>query len=494
MNSSVLFAGYDIGTTSSKVSVVDAEGHVITNAKVNHPQEFSEDGFPEQDAQNWWEDFKKLTSIVGKEISLSRIEAIGLSSMCPCVLPVSDEGIPLRKSLMYGIDHRASKEVELLNESFSREKNRSIYTDYSSQSILPKLLWLRENQPAIFKSTSRILTANGYIGFKLTQSFAMDYFSASAGNLIDLDSLELFEEPFDHFDLSTSLVPEMKWALEPIGNLTRRASLETGLKEGITIFTGTGDACADAITNACIEPGSVSVSLGGTSIFIQSLEKPVWSPDLFVETGATPGSFTIGGATSCGGLLTDWIAERLFGLKGSEKEVLLRDFDVKKYRPSNLILLPFFGGARTPFNDPKAKGIFFGLSMETDRESILSALFESIAIDISMISDEIKRTALEPGQICASGGGTRSEVLLRLIATVLDRELLVCPQEYDSASGAGLIALSAFSESSLSEVVNKIKERYVVVEPWSDLREYMFERKEAFKELYNCNRDLFVKR
>jgi xylulokinase len=87
VNSSVLFAGYDIGTTSSKVSVVDAEGHVISNAKVNHPQEFSDDGFPEQDAQNWWEDFKKLTSIVGKEISLSRIEAIGLSSMCPCVLP-----------------------------------------------------------------------------------------------------------------------------------------------------------------------------------------------------------------------------------------------------------------------------------------------------------------------------------------------------------------------------------------------------------------------
>ncbi|HPE54635.1 MAG TPA: FGGY-family carbohydrate kinase, partial [Mesotoga prima] len=108
--------------------------------------------------------------------------------------------------------------------------------------------------------------------------------------------------------------------------------------------------------------------------------------------------------------------------------------------------------------------------METDRENILSALFESIAIDISMISDEIKRTALEPGQICASGGGTRSEVLLGLIATVLDRELLVCPQEYDSASGAGLIALSAFSESSLSEVVDKIKERYVIVEPWNEFR------------------------
>jgi len=121
-------------------------------------------------------------------------------------------------------------------------------------------------------------------------------------------------------------------------------------------------------------------------------------------------------------------------------------------------------------------------------------LFESIAIDISMISDEIKRTALEPGQICASGGGTRSEVLLGLIATVLDRELLVCPQEYDSASGAGLIALSAFSESSLSEVIDKIKERYVIVEPWNEFREYIFDRKEAFKELYNCNRDLFLKR
>ncbi len=127
MNSSVLFAGYDIGTTSSKVSILDAEGHVISNAKVNHPQEFSIDGFPEQDAHNWWEDFKKLTSIVGKEISLSRIEAIGLSSMCPCVLPVSDEGIPLRKSLMYGIDQRASKEVGLLNESFSREKQIYLY-------------------------------------------------------------------------------------------------------------------------------------------------------------------------------------------------------------------------------------------------------------------------------------------------------------------------------------------------------------------------------
>jgi xylulokinase len=486
-----LFAGYDIGTTSSKISITDNEGRIVASAKVNHSQSFSDDGYPEQDARVWWQDFLKLTAMAGKEIPLSSIKAIGLSSMCPNVLPVSGDGTPLRKSFMYGIDQRAAKEIELLNEFMRQAGDNPLYTEYSSQSILPKILWLRKNEPQIFERTARVLTANGYIAFRLTGQFASDIFSLSAGNLIDLNTLEIFEDPFDHADLPTEIIPDIKWATDLTGKVTRRASEETGLVCGTPVFTGTGDACSDAITNACLEPGNVSISLGGTSIYIQCLDRPVRSPALFVETGAVPGSFTAGGATSCGGLLTDWVTDRLFGLDMDEKESLLSGFRAEEYEPSNMSLLPFFGGARTPFNNPKARGILFGLSMETGRKEILSSVFEAIALDISMIGDEIKRTALEPNQICVSGGGARSEVLLQLIATVLDHELLVSPRQYDSATGAALIALSATSGKALEKVVEEIKKKYNRVKPRAEYSSYMKERKNIFKELYTANIGLF---
>jgi xylulokinase len=486
-----LFAGYDIGTTSSKISIIDNEGRIVASAKVNHSQSFSDDGYPEQDARVWWQDFLKLTAMAGKEIPLSSIKAIGLSSMCPNVLPVSSDGTPLRKSFMYGIDQRAAKEIELLNEFMRQAGDNPLYTEYSSQSILPKILWLRKKEPQIFERTARVLTANGYIAFRLTGQFASDIFSLSAGNLIDLNTLEIFEDPFDHVDLPTEIIPDIKWATDLTGKVTRRASEETGLVCGTPVFTGTGDACSDAITNACLEPGNVSISLGGTSIYIQCLDRPVRSPALFVETGAVLGSFTAGGATSCGGLLTDWVTDRLFGLNRDEKESLLSSYRAEEYEPSDIILLPFFGGARTPFNNPRARGIFFGLSMETGRKEILSSVFEAIALDISMIGDEVKRTALEPNQICVSGGGARSEVLLQLIATVLDHELLVSPRQYDSATGAALIALSATSGRTLEKVVEEIKKKYDRVEPRAKYSSYMKERKNIFKELYTANIGLF---
>ena len=489
-----LFAGYDIGTTSSKVSVIDFDGRVVTSRRVGHSQCFSKDGYPEQDARTWWDDFVKLTGLIGEELSLSRIGAIGLSSMCPNVLPVSADGMPLRKSFMYGIDQRAVCQIEFFNDFLENEGKNPLYTRYSSQSILPKILWLKENEPQLFERTARVLTTNGYIAFRLTGSFAADIFSLSAGNIVDLDTLQIFSSPFNYAKIETGIIPEMKWALELTGTVTRDAYEQTGISYGTPVFTGTGDACSDTITNACLEPGNVSISLGGTSIYIQYLNKPVASPALFVETGPVPGSFTVGGATSCGGLLTDWVIEKLFGLNKDEKEDLLSGFGLREYKPSDMILLPFFGGARTPFNNPEAKGILFGLSMETGRNEILSSVYESIAIDISMIQDEVRKTSLEANQICASGGGTRNDTLLRLIATILDQELMVCPREYDSAAGAALIALSAHSESSLSEVVNRIKQRYSIVEPCSEYREHMFDRKEAFLDLYESNRDLFVRR
>jgi xylulokinase len=495
MDKGEFVAGFDIGTTSTKVTVMDEKGSIVLGFKVDRPEMIAEDSYPEQDAHTWWQDFKALTQFVGNKLSLSKIKAIGLSSMCPNVLPVSADGFPLRKSMLYGIDQRAGREIRILNEYLSGFSGKNpLYTNYSSQSIFPKLLWLRENEPFVFDDTYKILTTCGYIIYRLTGCYTGDIFSLSAGTLIDMDRLKLFEDPFNEFHINTGIIPSVGWPSEVAGVISDEASLQTGLPADTPVYFGTGDAGADTITNLCINPGNVTVSLGGTTIFIQYVDKPVFSPSLFVNTGVYPGSYIVGGATGCGGLLTEWFFEKALGLSKDEGDRYIKNFGFLEYSPSNIVFLPFLGGARTPYNNPDAQAILFGLTLDSGKKELFCSILEAIAIEASLINDEINRTALVPNQICVSGGGAKNEVLLTLLSTLLEREILVCPYSYDSSTGAALLALAAWKGYRIDEVVKGIRERYRRVTPEACYHDYLFQQKERFEALYKTNLGFFRKK
>lgn len=488
MKNGELIAGFDIGTTSSKLSIIDLEGRIVGTAKVKHKVNVLKAGFVEQGAEIWWNDIVNLTQLIGQQVPLTSIKAVGLSSMCPTVLPVDKNGNPLRPAILYGIDQRARKQIDFLNTFLGSRQLGDIYTKHSTQSILPKILWLKDNEPDIFENTAKILSASGYVTYKMTGNYVSDYFSMSAGNIVNLNDFNLYKEGFEAAKIDPDLLPGLKWPVEIAGELTREAARETGLNSGIPIITGMGDAGSDTVISSCFEPGDVSVSLGGTSICIETTSLPMHSNSLFVNTHVLKNLFILGGATSCGGLYMEWLSNRIFNKTVPE---IINDFKEMNYRPSGIVNLPFLSGARTPFNDTSAAGVLIGLNLNTGREELYLSALEAISIDIFMILEEIRRTGLRPVNICVSGGGTRNNLLLKTLAEVLESPLKITPYNYDSATGAAIIAGSSMSEKNIISDLRKLLPEYKIIEPTLKYQEYFGTLKDLFMKSYERNRDTF---
>ncbi|MGD9139411.1 MAG: FGGY family carbohydrate kinase, partial [Desulfobacterales bacterium] len=176
------FLGVDIGTGSSKAVIVDIEGNVLGQASVPHKMSMPQPGWYEQDAEQiWWGDFLFLCRKLLADLQYPResIKGVAVSTIGPCVLPLDNAGSPLRPGILYGIDTRAETEIREIEAQLGRE---AIFAktgqDLSSQSCCPKIRWIQKNEPEVWEKTSKILTATGYLVYKLTGRYTLDIYSA----------------------------------------------------------------------------------------------------------------------------------------------------------------------------------------------------------------------------------------------------------------------------------------------------------------------------
>ncbi|HEU0222404.1 MAG TPA: FGGY family carbohydrate kinase, partial [Paracoccaceae bacterium] len=255
------YLGIDIGTFESKGVLVDGEGRVLAEAKRPHRMLVPEPGWAEHRArEDWWGDFCAIARelIAASGVAAEDIRAVGASGIGPCMLPVDAAGEPLMNAVLYGVDTRASREVRELTERFGEARLlERCGTGLSSQSVGPKILWLRRNRPELFARTVRVMTSTTYLVERLTGAFVIDHYSAASfGPLYDVGerawSAELAEGIVD-----LAMLPPPVWTTEIAGRVTARAAAETGLAEGTPVIAGTIDAAAEAISVGVRAPGDV---------------------------------------------------------------------------------------------------------------------------------------------------------------------------------------------------------------------------------------------
>jgi len=483
MRKKSLTLGIDIGTTATKAVLLDESLSPVASAKAAHRVEYPRPGFAEQDARVWWRDIRKVLGTLSGTEDLKSVRSMGISSMGPVLLPVSEDGRPLRKAILYGIDSRAAEEVRLLNEALGDGLASSVCTRYSSQSILPKLLWIKNREPEVYGKTRRFLTASGYAVFRLTGNMALDYFTASAGNLLNVGEGSLYEDGLKHADIDPGLLPPLKWSADRAGALAGEAAERLGLPEGIPVSVGTCDAAAEAVVCGCLRPGDATISLGGTTIFDVCGKDLRRTEDIFVCDYLRKGLYIFGGATSSGGILLEWFAEKIMGIR---PDALFERMKAASFRPTTALTLPYLNGARTPINNPDAQALITGLSSSTGSDEVYISLLESLAFDLSLIVSRVAESGQEIERIRAAGGGVRNELLLRMIADVLDREIEVLSPDYAAASGAALLARSSLGEESLRDLVDSVPVDKKVA-PSSRFQEYFREKKSIFRECYGKN-------
>lgn len=424
-----LLLGIDIGTNSSKGVLCRSNGEIIAEARADHEMYIPKPGYAEQDADAvWWADFKKLSKELTNEIPAGdEIAGIGVSAIGACLLPVDRYGHPLRLGILYGVDTRAASQIEMLEEEYSREALVELGgSRLTSQAIGPKIIWIKENEPQIYRETAKFLTATSYIIFKLTGRYVIDAHTATEFNpLLNIKTVA-WDAHFAEKITPLEKLPEIGWSDKIAGRISAEASKETGIPEGTPVNFGAVDALSEAISVGVVDPGDLMIMYGSTAFMIFLTENPVPTNELWLEAGAFQGQYEYSAGLSTSGSATTWFRDQ-FGKDylSSEQDgganayaALAKEASESPIGSNGLLTLPYMSGERTPIFDPKARGIIAGLSLSHTRGDIYRSLLEGTAFAIRMNLEAMQKNGAQIHHGVAVGGGSSNELWLQMVSDV----------------------------------------------------------------------------
>ena len=452
------FLGLDIGTFESKGIIVSEFGKVVAQAFKPHKMIVPEPGRAEQNADgDWWGDFVSISRELIRKSNLApnEIKAVSTSAIGPCMLPVDKSGKPLMNGVLYGLDTRATLEIQQLNHEFGEE---AIFNEcgntLTAQSVGPKILWLKNNRPEIFSKTHKFLTSTSYIVFKLTGQYVIDHCTGSGFTPFYSVKSKNWSLEFIKDIISLDALPKLLWTNEVAGTVTREAAIQTGLEPGTPVTTGTLDAAAEALSTGVRETGDMMLMYGSTTFMIQLTKDMVVDRRLWYAPWLTNDLHSSMGGLATSGTLTHWFASELARELNDEDvfSTLIKEAEKSKPGANGLILLPHFSGERTPIHDPLAKGSFFGLNLTHTRGDMFRALIEGIAFGTAHVFETFRELGLEPKRIMAVGGGTRNHLWLRATSDICAIDQIVPKKTVGASLGNAFLAANALGIVELDEI------------------------------------------
>ena len=501
-----LVMGIDVGTYETKGVLVNADGAVVATEVQPHTIIFPRAGWAEHDAEGtWWGDVvavsKALLATPG--VSPADVKGLGVSAIGPDVLPMDENFQPLRNGILYGVDTRAVEEIAEMNERFGEDYIfNACGNALSSQATLPKILWLKKNEPDVYKKARWFVTATTFIVARLTGRVVVDHFSAGSHHPSYDPWKREWNEELNEGIVETSRLAELAWSHEVAGGLTEWAAKETGLPEGTPVTVGTIDAGAESVSVGVTQPGEMMLMYGSTIFMIQvtdndqARDKRLWvAPYLF------PGTWCLLAGMATSGALTRWFrdsfASELVAAEEAGGEpayaVLSREAGESHPGSEGVIVLPYFSGERTPINDPRAKGMIFGLSLTHSRADLFRATLEGMGHGIKQHVDMFTDMGAPPHSIQAVGGGTKNPVWLQIVSDISGVPQRVAPLTVGASYGDAFLAALALGWVESPDAIKEWQGNGSVVTPNDQLADTYAPLHAAYTDLYHATKETMHK-
>jgi xylulokinase len=489
------YLGIDIGTFESKGVLVDGEGRIVASAAKPHKLIVPQPGWAEhRPREDWWDDFtfisKKLLADSG--VAPADIKAVATSAIGPCMLPVDADGEPLMNAILYGVDARAHQEIADLTATIGED----VLLDrcgnaLTSQSIGPKILWLRRNRPELFARTHKILTSTSYLVHKLTGAYVIDHYSAANSSpLYVVDKQDWSTELSDEI-IEIERLPELLWTSDIAGHLTKAAAEATGLAEGTPVTAGTIDAGAEALSVGVLEGGDMLLMYGSTIFIIQITDSRVRDARLWYAPWLFPGQHASMSGLSTSGTLSHWFREQFARELDPATAVITLAEEAAASPPGakGLVVLPYFSGERTPIHDPHARGMIFGLDLTHTRGDIYRSVFEGIACGTNHVFETYVDAGADPRAILAAGGGTKNKVWAQATSDVSGRTQIVREKTVGASYGDAFLAAFAIGDVRRDDIRTWNPVAYEIAANPAHAETYR-RQYGVFKELYPRTKDL----
>lgn len=479
--------GMDCGTTNIKAVILGDDGTVAASESRASTFILPGKNMQEQDADSWWENtkeiFQSLVRQAGADI-VRKIRGIAISSHTVSMLPVDENGRPLRNALTYQ-DGRSAGHLRYIVDTIGLQHFVQIVGGQPSVAFLPnKILWFKENEPELFAKTKKFLQASSYINYKLTGKMTSDIDQASRTQCLDIRTMSWSKEIGDVIGVDLDeMLPELKLVDEIIGFVTAEAAEKTGLLEGIPVIAGCSDAMASIYALGMSRLGEIGESSGTTSlVFAGSNKKSASDIPVVTKPCAIDGMpWVFDAPIQASGAALKWYIKTFAAEE--QREALAQGKDIYTYLnelalqskagANGLLFFPYLMGERAPLWNDYARGMFIGLSMDTSRADLIRAVFEGTAFAVRHVVETVKEAgaAAECLRIC--GGGAKSRTWCQIKASMLHMPVHIL----DETSGdvpvgdALLVGHKVGVFPNLTEAAGKIIKVKEIIEPVKEWEE-----------------------
>ncbi|MDR1744504.1 MAG: FGGY-family carbohydrate kinase, partial [Planctomycetota bacterium] len=390
-----LLLAHDLGTTGNKATIFSEEGELIDSVSHEYPTEYAPGGFVEQDPDHWWESVRATTQKLMASHDPGSVAAISFSGQMMGCLCVDKNGVPLRKHILYS-DQRSTAQEKAFREKGGADAIYRITGHRASASYgATKLMWVRDNQPDIYKKTHRMLNAKDYITFRLTGRMIAEPTDASSTNLYDLVKGDWSDDLVAAAGIRRDVLPEIIPSIGVVGELTRETAEAIGLRPGIPVVAGAGDGMAAGVGAGSVAPGLTYNYLGSSSWIATTSATPLYDPAqrTFTWAHAVPGMFHPTGTMQTAAGSYAWLKREICHEEAARAEAAgksayaFMNETAAAASPgcNGLLYLPYLLGERSPRWNPLARGGFVGLTMTHTRGDVARSVLEGVSMNLAVI-------------------------------------------------------------------------------------------------------------
>ena len=490
-----LLLGIDIGTSSCKAAVFDLDGNVVGQSSKDYSVYYPSSGSVEQDPNEWWNgvcNAIKETLSTG-DIKSEEIAGVGVDGQSWSAIPVDKRGEVLHNTPIW-MDTRSSEIAKKTNDRVGADRIFKISgNSFESTYSTPKILWFKENKPEIYKNTYMFLQSNSYIILKLTDKYTQDISQGYGVHSFNMKTGKWEDDFCDELGISREKLPEIYKCHEVVGEITGRASKETGLAVGTPVVAGGLDACCGTLGAGVINVGQTQEQGGQAGGMSICLNEALAHPKLILSFHVIPDLWLLQGGTVGGGGCINWFKKELAGFEIEEgkkngKDVFkIMDEEASKIQEGSggLIFLPYMAGERSPLWDKYARGVFFGLSYNKTRAHLIRSILEGTAYALEHNLKTAEEIGVNVNELNAMGGAANSRLWTQIKSDVTGKVINVPASDTATTLGAAILAgvgIGAYKD--FKEAVNKTIKISRVHEPDMNNNKIYKSYYEIYIELY----------
>ena len=485
----MLYIGVDLGTSAVKLLLMDSEGKIINIVSKEYPLYFPHPGWSEQKPEDWYEQTMAGIKELLAGADRSRVAGISFGGQMHGLVILDKEDRVIRPAILWN-DGRTGEETEYLNTVIGREKLSEYTANIAFAGFTaPKLLWVKNKEPENFARIAKIMLPKDYIAYKLTGVHCTDVSDASGMLLFDVKNRRWSGEMCGICGIRPDQLAKCYESYETVGTVLPEIAQELGIPASVKVAAGAGDNAAAAVGTGTVGDGMCNISLGTSgTIFISSKKFGVDRYNALHSFAHADGSYHLMGCMLSAASCNKWWMDDIIGTGnyGAEQQA------IEKLGENSVYFLPYLMGERSPHNDPDARAVFLGMSMDTTRADMTQAVLEGVAFALRDSLEVAKSLGIELTRTKICGGGAKSALWKKIIANVLNLKVDVLESEEGPAMGGAMLAAVACGEyRSVEEIAAKVVKIVETVEPEADLVEKYQERYRKFKEIYPACRPLF---